>query len=371
MPVTTSIGKRRLFHPDGPLVSEIGFGAWPIGGAFGAVPRELGIATVQSAVKLGASFIDTADYYENAVEYGNKTNKQGGSETVIGLALQADAAVADAAFVTTKVSQQPHTREKIRTKCSESAANLQMSTIPLLQLHSYDETTPAAERMEALAELQQEGLIQYIGLNNTTVAQLDEAWATGVRFHTLQVRYSMFSWRYVEKELLPWCKDHGVGILAHSVLGKGLLGGRYSPGHQWQPDDERSNMVDFHGEKFSRFCSAVAQLKVVAKRHGATMPELAAGWVLRQPEVSVALVGGKSPEQVEMNRRYVTGLTEADLAEIGAILEAAPEISWEITNGGADTFLENEARIIVGLETLEPPPPPPPPLDPPGIPARL
>ena len=132
----------------------------------------------------------------------------------------------------------------------------------------------------------------YIGLNNTTVEQLDEAWATGVRFHTLQIRYSMFSWRYAEKYILPWCAEHNVGILAHSVLGKGLLGGRHEPGHQWAPDDERSNMVDFHGEKFARFCAAVTQLKVVAARHGATMPELAVGWVLRRPEISVALVGG-------------------------------------------------------------------------------
>ena len=68
-------------------------------------------------------------------------------------------------------------------------------------------------------------------------------------------------------------------------LGKGLLTGRYSPGHVWSPDDERSNMVDFHGEKFDRFCAAVAKLKVIADRKGATMVELATGWVLRQPEV--------------------------------------------------------------------------------------
>ena len=147
MPVATVIGKRQLFTPGGPLVSEIGFGAWPIGGAFGTVDRKTGIATVQAAVKLGASFIDTADYYENAPEYGNKTNSQGGSETVIGLALQADPVVAQAAFVTTKVSQQPHTRDKIRTKAAESSSHLQMQTIPLLQLHSYDESTPAQERM--------------------------------------------------------------------------------------------------------------------------------------------------------------------------------------------------------------------------------
>ena len=83
-----TVAKRRLFHPDGPFVSEIGFGAWPIGGAFGEVARQQGIETVQAAVRLGVSFIDTADYYENAPAYGSTTNRQGGSETVIGLALK-------------------------------------------------------------------------------------------------------------------------------------------------------------------------------------------------------------------------------------------------------------------------------------------
>jgi aryl-alcohol dehydrogenase-like predicted oxidoreductase len=389
MPVAEVIGKRQLFYPEGPLVSEIGFGAWPIGGAFGVVERTDGIHTVQAAVRLGASFIDTADYYENAPAYGNRTNSQGGSETVIGLALSADAGLAAQAFVTTKVSQQPHTREQIHTKCAESAKNLQMGTIPLLQLHSYDESTPAEERMGALQELQAEGKILYIGLNNTTREQLEEAWSTGVRFHTLQVRYNMFSRRYVEDQIFPWCRAHGVGVLAHSVLGKGLLGGRYSSGHQWAEDDERSSMVDFHGERFAQFCAAVEQLKAVAARHGATMAELAVGWVLRRPEVSgnnplprieravcmrcranvcmrcranvrlshgyaisvvcvsVALVGGKSPSQVEQNRRFVTGLSECDLGEISAILDQAPEVSWEITNGGADTSDNNEARAAV------------------------
>lgn len=162
------------------------------------------------------------------------------------------------------------------------------------------------------------------GLNNTTLENLQEAWATGVRFHTLQIRYSMFSWRYVESKILPWCAEHGVGILAHSTLGKGLLTGRYKPGHKWSPDDERSNMVDFHGEKFARFCDAVDKLTVIANRKGATMVELATGWVLRHPEVAVALVGGKTPEQVEANTRYVNDLTAEDLAEIQEILEAAP-----------------------------------------------
>jgi aryl-alcohol dehydrogenase-like predicted oxidoreductase len=123
--------RRLLFRPDGPMVSEIGFGAWPIGGGLGPVARDQGIATVQAAVKLGLNFIDTADYYENCPQYDSKTNKQGGSETVIGLALQADAIIAREAFVTTKVSKMPHDAERIRTACDASLKALQLDMIPL------------------------------------------------------------------------------------------------------------------------------------------------------------------------------------------------------------------------------------------------
>ena len=301
-------------------------------------------------MKLGVSFIDTADYYENAPAYGDTINRQGGSETVIALALKHDPSLEG--FVATKISMPPHSAERIRIKCGESLRNLQLDTIPLYQLHIYDKSTPIQERMGALKALQDEGLIQYIGLNNTTVEQLEEAWATGVRFHTLQIRYSMFSRRYVETHILPWCAAHGVGILAHSVLGKGLLSGRYQPGHVFADNDERSNFVDFHGENFERFCHAVSQLKVIADRKSATMTELVTGWVLRRPEVSVALVGGKSPEQVEANTRFVNDFSEQDLAEIEAILEDTPEISRGITIGGCDTSLNNDARAKVGLPPL-------------------
>ena len=91
---------------------------------------------------------------------------------------------------------------------------------------------------------------------------------------------------------------------------------------------------------------------MVAQRKGATITELAIGWVLRQPEISVALVGGKSPEQIEANSRYVSSFSEEDIMEINSILEKTPEISWEITNGGMDNAEHNDARAKVGLPLL-------------------
>ena len=143
--------------------------------------------------------------------------------------------------------------------------------------------------------MQEEGKIKYIGLNNAGVKQLDEAWATGIRFHTLQVRYHMFSRKEIEAEIAPCksprpfpchvrlglrlsrisdlilragCREHGVGILAHSVLGKGLLTGKYKRGHVFPEDDERSGFFDFQGERFNQYCDAVAELSKIAERKG-------------------------------------------------------------------------------------------------------
>lgn len=134
----------------------------------------------------------------------------------------------------------------------------------------------------------------------------------------------MFARQKVEAEIVPWCRKHGVGILAHSVLGKGLLTGRYKPGHTFADDDERKGREDFEGARFESFCAATQKLSALAARKGATVAELAIGWVLRLPEVAVALVGAKSATQVVANNRFVRDFSAAELMEIDAILADAP-----------------------------------------------
>ena len=154
---------------------------------------------------------------------------------------------------------------------------------------------------------------------------------TGIKFHTVQVRYHLFS-RYIEKEVIPWCREHGVGILAHSVLGKGLCTGKHAADYIFPDDDERSSggyAKDFSGERWVQFCAATDKLKVIAAKRGYTCAELAVGWVLRNPEVSVALVGAKNTEQVLLNARYMTDFTEAELAEIEEILDGTPDVGFQ------------------------------------------
>ena len=324
---------RPLFR-GGPLVSAVGLGAWPLAGAHGEVDPRAGVSAVQAAVRdYGMTFIDTAQAYQNEAN--------GGSEDVIGVALAEAPELKAKAFVTTKVSYAPFDAGTIRKHCKTSLANLQFDSIELLQLHHWNagrvnartgEVQPSiGEQMAGLKAVQDEGLVKYIGLNNANAAQLQEAWDTGVRFHTVQVRYHMFA-RYIEKEVIPWCREHGVGILAHSVLGKGLCTGKHASTHIFPDDDERSKggyAQDFSGERWIKYCAATDKLKVIAARRGYSCAELAVGWVLRKPEISVALVGAKDAEQVALNSRFMQDFTAAELAEIDGILAEAPDVGFQ------------------------------------------
>ena len=194
---------RPLFK-GGPQVSCVGLGAWPLAGAHGPVGRNVGIEAVKAAVRdVNMTFIDTAEAYE--------LEGHGGSETVIGLALHTAPELRERAFVTTKVSRGPFTAENIRASAERSLARLQLDKLELLQLHHFrvgkdrngNEMPTIQEQMNGLKALQDEGMIKYIGLNNANAVQLQMAWDTGVRFHTLQVRYHMFA-RYIEDDVIPW-----------------------------------------------------------------------------------------------------------------------------------------------------------------------
>ena len=157
----------------------------------GVVDADVGGDAVREAVRSGQSFIDTAEMYEIASSTQDRLTETGqvGSETVIGRALAGEPGLRREAFYATKASVTPYTRENIHAAAARSLANLQTESIDLYQLHGVDSETPIAEQMGALKELQDAGTIDFIGLNNTSsAAQLEAAWATGVRFHTLQVR---------------------------------------------------------------------------------------------------------------------------------------------------------------------------------------
>jgi aryl-alcohol dehydrogenase-like predicted oxidoreductase len=178
--------------------------------------------------------------------------------------------------------------------------------------------------METMARLREEGKTRYIGVSNYSAEQMALALQTA-RFHSNQPRYNMFD-RGIEAEDLPFCAKRGIGILAHSTLAKGLLTGKYTPQSVFEPDDERSRFPRFQGETFAAYLAVADQLQALARDKGITLVQLAIAWVLRQPALTCALVGAKSPAQVEEHLGAVgVTFTASELAEIDRILAGAPQ----------------------------------------------
>jgi aryl-alcohol dehydrogenase-like predicted oxidoreductase len=296
--------EQRELGRGGPRVSAIGLGAWPFGGGMGRVEEQAVIDTVHAAIDQGITFIDTAEAYR-------------GSEALLGKALSGGRR--EKVFLATKVSGN-FTPEHIRAAMENSLRALQTDHVDLYQIHWWEGRVPIEESMAAMEALRQEGKTRYLGVSNFDVPQMEAARAT-TPFSSLQPRYNLLD-REIEAEIAPWCEREGVGILVHSPLAKGALTGRYAPGHVFPADDERSRFPRFQGETLARIAAAANRLcREVAEPRGLTLVQLAVGWTLRLPAVSVCLVGAKSPVQVrEHAGAQGWRLSPEELARIDAIL---------------------------------------------------
>jgi aryl-alcohol dehydrogenase-like predicted oxidoreductase len=295
----------RQLGKGGPEVSAIGLGAWPIGGGLGHVEEGKGIAIVRAAIDNGITLVDTAQGYRTSEETLGKALKDGYRERC---------------FLATKVSGN-YSRGGIEQAIEDSLRKLDVDYVDLYQIHGWNPEYPIEESMAAMAQLQEQGKARFIGVSNFNAIQMEQAYATSP-FHSNQPRYHMLD-RGIEPEDIPCCERMGIGILAHSTLGKGLLTGRYRAGHQFPEDDERSGFPRFQGETFARYCVLAEGLGEVAGDKGVSLVQLAIAWVLRLPTMTCALVGAKSVSQVEEHVAEVT-LTEDELERIEAILAEVP-----------------------------------------------
>ncbi|MDP6716386.1 MAG: aldo/keto reductase, partial [SAR202 cluster bacterium] len=232
----------RQLGTDGPQVSCICFGAWPIGGAMGAVTDQQAIEAVQAAIDVGMTFIDTAESYLT-------------SEALIGKAM---AGKRDQVFLATKVSGQDHSRKHIEQALEASFRALGTDYMDLYQLHSPQPQWPIDETMGILNELRDQGKIRYIGISNYSAEQTVEALQHGA-IHSSQPRYNMLN-REAEESVLPTCLENGIGVIPHSVLAKGHLSGRYKPGDTFDSSDERSDFASFTREGMEQVVKVTSKL---------------------------------------------------------------------------------------------------------------
>ncbi len=293
--------KTRRLGAYGPEVPVICLGAWPLGGGMGALSDQQVIDTVHASLDYGVTFIDTAEAYRS-------------SESVLGKAL---AGRRDQVILATKLSKS-HSLAHMNEAIENSLRALGTDYIDLYQLHAPKPEYPIEQTMDGLLRLQEQGKIRFIGVSNFSAEQHAEAMQYG-RVDSSQPMYSMFT-RKAGEEVLPFCARHGIGVIAHSPLAKGLLTGKYAAEYQFPADDERSQMAAFQGDRFTEALRIADQLKLWAAAKDHTLVELAIAWTLANPAVTSCIVGAKSPAQAISNAAAADWvLTPAELSEIDQI----------------------------------------------------
>jgi aryl-alcohol dehydrogenase-like predicted oxidoreductase len=292
------------------LITPIGFGAWAIGGggwefAWGGQDDRDSVAAIHEALGAGVNWIDTAAVYG-----------LGHSEEVVARVLEG---VHDRPYVFTKCSMVWDQRrqighslkaDSIRRECEASLRRLKVEAIDLYQVHWPDPDEDIEEGWAALAALQKEGKVRYIGVSNFDVEQMKRAQDIAP-ITSLQPRYSLIH-REVEAEVLPFCARENIGVIAYSPMASGLLTGAMTAERvaALPADDWRKRHPDFQGPRLHRNLMLVRLLRTIGKRRGYTPAEVAVAWVLRNPAVTGAIVGARRPGQV----RGVAGAAEFRLS---------------------------------------------------------
>lgn len=317
----------RPLGESGISASAITFGAWAIGGwMWGGTERSDAVAAIRASYDEGVTSIDTAAVYG-----------QGLSEEIVGEALQGiprdkvqimtkfgmrwDLTKGDFAFKSKGNDGRPLDiykyggRESIIKECEDSLRRLKTDYIDVYQQHWPDVTTPIAETMEALAELQKAGKIRAAGVSNYDVTQMREAEKT-ISLAVDQVPYGMVR-REIEKELVPYCIEHKKAILAYSPLQRGVLSGKIRPGHPFNEGDNRGDSKFYQGENLNRINAFLDELRPLAATKNGTLAQLVIRWTIQRPGITIALVGARDARQAVQNARAIGVRLSAE--EVGFI----------------------------------------------------
>jgi aryl-alcohol dehydrogenase-like predicted oxidoreductase len=304
MSTTLSLPTRRLGRTD-MHITRVGFGAWAIGGpdwavGWGAQDDSASIAAIHHAVDRGINWIDTAAIYG-----------LGHSEEVVRRAL-ADIPAGERPYVFTKcglvwdeANRQAAPRQvgapaSIRRELEASLRRLNVERIDLYQMHwPAEDGTPLEAYWQTLLDLKQEGKVRAIGLSNHNARQLAEAEALG-HVDTLQPPFSAIR-RGVAAVELPWCHEHQAGVIVYSPMQSGLLTGSFTieRAAALPKDDWRSRNAEFTGDKLIANLKLADAFGPIAQAYGVTVAAVAVAWTLAWPGVTGAIVGARSPAQVD------------------------------------------------------------------------
>ncbi len=322
-----SLPTRRL-GKDGPRISRIGLGAWAMGGggwAFGWGPQDdaASLATMRRAVEFGIDWIDTAAVYG-----------LGHSEEVVGRFLR-ELPAGERPYVFTKCGLVWDERSRmgeirrdlrpgsIRRECEASLRRLGVDRIDLYQFHWPDDTeTPVEESWGEMARLVEDGKVRWIGVSNFDVGLLEQCEAVR-HVDSLQPPFSAIS-RAAAAAEIPWCAGHGTGVIAYSPMKSGILTEKWTAARvgRLAPDDWRRRAPDFQPPDIGRNLALRDALRPVAGRHGTSVASVAIAWTLAWRGVTGAIVGARSPAQLDAwIDAGKLSLTSEDLDEIARAIE--------------------------------------------------
>lgn len=277
-------------------VSRLALGTWVTGGwAWGGSDENEAKRAILRSFELGTNFIDTAPVYGF-----------GKAEEIVGRALREWGR--DRIVVATKCGLQWDPRQRIRRNSSperifeeaeDSLKRLGIDVIDLYQIHWPDPAVPFEDSLGALLKLQEQGKVRYFGLSNFSRDQIEECLKT-TQVYSLQPPYNMFE-REAEREILPFCKEHGIAALAYGGLCRGLLTGKFTGREQFPKGDLRRNDPKFKPQMFEKFAAAADEIKAMAESYGTTTARFALQWAVQQPGVTCVLSGARTVRQAEDN----------------------------------------------------------------------
>jgi aryl-alcohol dehydrogenase-like predicted oxidoreductase len=310
--------KTRTLGLRGPIVSALGLGCMGMSEFYGESNDEQSIATIHRALDLGVNFLDTSDVY------GPHTN-----ERLVGRAIadRRDEVILATKFGIVRDPDDPTRRgvngrpEYVRSSCEASLQRLGVDHIDLYYQHRVDPDTPIEETVGALAELVREGKVRYLGLSEAGPETLRRASAVH-QITALQTEYSLWT-RDPEDEILPTCRELGIGFVAYSPLGRGFLTGKVRV-DDLADNDYRLTTPRFQGENLQRNLDLVATVERLAAEKEVTPAQLALAWVLSQGEDIVPIPGTRRIERLEENIGAIgIELTDDELRQIADAVPAA------------------------------------------------